>query len=266
MSVKSPAAPAASRELSPIPTSQVLGLSLSRLSYAETLERIEQMAETKLAAFFITAPLNYAMECHRNPQLEEVNRKATFIVADGMPLVWVAKAKGKPLAERVAGSDLVPSMCAMAARRGESVFLLGAAPGVAAKAAEKLVVTYPGLRIAGTACPSMSTMSASEEAALIETIRDSGAAFLFFARGQPAGEIWLADHFEKLGCISVQVGASIDFIANGVVRAPKWMQRTGTEWIYRLLQEPKRLASRYWSNGSFFIRQAPLDVLFRRGG
>jgi N-acetylglucosaminyldiphosphoundecaprenol N-acetyl-beta-D-mannosaminyltransferase len=244
--------------LSPIPTSQVLGLPLSRLSYAETLKRIEQLADSKRPAFFITAPLNYAMECYKNPQLREVNRKAAFLVADGMPLVWVAKAKGKPLAERVAGSDLVPSMCEMAARRGESVFLLGAAPGVAAKAAEKLVISYPGLRIAGTACPSMAAMS------LIDTIRESGAAFLFVARGQPAGEIWLAEHFEGLGCISVQIGASIDFIANGVVRAPKWMQRTGTEWIYRLLQEPRRLASRYWSNGTFFVRQAPIDVLFRR--
>jgi len=264
MLVELPAYPTASLELSPIPTSQVLGLSLSRLSYVQTLERIEQLVDAKYPAFFITAPLNYAMVCHKNPPLQEVNRKAAFLVADGMPLVWVAKAKGKPLAERVAGSDLVPSMCEMAARRAESVFLLGAAPGVAAKAAEKLVVTYPGLRIAGTACPRMSALLPSEEAALIESIRQSGATFLFLARGQPAGESWLADHFEELGCISVQVGASIDFIADGVVRAPKWMQRTGTEWVYRLLQEPKRLTNRYWSNGSFFIRQAPLDVLFRR--
>ena len=250
--------------LTPIPTSQVLGLSLSSLSYADTLSRIEELVERAQPAFFITAPLNYAMVCHKNPELEEVNRKAAFLVADGMPLVWVAKAKGKPLAERVAGSDLVPSMCEMAARRGESVFLLGAAPGVAAKAAEKLKQTYPGLRIAGTACPKMSDLSPEQESELIKTIRESGAVFLFVARGQPAGEIWIAENFQELGCISVQVGASIDFIANGVVRAPVWMQRTGTEWIYRLLQEPKRLLSRYLANGTFFLLQAPIDVLFRR--
>jgi N-acetylglucosaminyldiphosphoundecaprenol N-acetyl-beta-D-mannosaminyltransferase len=155
-------------------------------------------------------------------------------------------------------------MCELAARRGQSVFLLGAAPGVAVKAAEKLCERYPGLKIAGTACPQMSNMSAREQALLIESIRESGASFLFVARGQPAGEIWLAENYQALGCISVQVGASLDFIANGVVRAPLWMQRTGTEWIYRLLQEPGRLFKRYWTNGAFFVRHAPVDILRSR--
>jgi N-acetylglucosaminyldiphosphoundecaprenol N-acetyl-beta-D-mannosaminyltransferase len=248
----------------PIPTSLVLGLPLSRLSYTETLKRIEWLLNHGQPSFFITAPLNYAMLTNANEQLKEANRKAAFLVADGMPLVWLSKMKGSPIVQRVAGSDLVYSICELCRERGDSVYLLGAAPGVAAKAAQTLRSTYPGLLIAGTACPSMSQMSIEEEAAIINTIRDSGAAVLFFARGQPAGEIWLSENFQKLGCLSVQVGASLDFIAHGVPRAPLWMQRTGTEWIYRLLQEPRRLANRYWRNATFFFLHAPLDVLLYR--
>ncbi len=255
--------PTTANMLTPVPTSTVFGLPLSRVSVVDPMERIDQMMAMSEPAFFITAPLNYAMLSYRSKQLQEVNRRAAFLVADGMPLVWVARWKRTPLVERVAGSDLVPAICQLAARREHSVFLLGAAPGVADKAAKRLQELFPAIKIAGTACPKMSELTKQQEDELIDSIRNSGARCLFLARGQPAGELWLAQHYERLGCLSVQIGASLDFIANGVVRAPHWMQKTGTEWIYRFAQEPTRLARRYFANGVFFLTHAPLDVLGR---
>ena len=211
-------------------------------------------------ALVITAPLHYAMLCKQRPELREVNQRAAMIVADGMPLVWLSRLKGNPIAERVAGSDLFPELCAVAHRTNKSVFLLGAAPGVAERAAKRLTQRHPGLQIAGVECPNMSELSAEEEQELVERIRRSNAGFLFFARGQPAGEIWLAEHFEQLGCICLQIGASIDFVAGGVRRAPRWMQLSGTEWIYRIMQEPTRLIGRYTSNAAFLLREAPKEL------
>tara|TARA_R110002049_G_scaffold72490_2_gene187108 strand:+ start:126391 stop:127170 length:780 start_codon:yes stop_codon:yes gene_type:complete len=246
-----------------LPTCKVLGLPLSRLSFRDSIRFIERLAQRGDGAIVITAPLHYAMLCKQYPGLQDVNREAAMIVADGMPLVWLSRIKRQPIAERVAGSDLFPALCSLAHRHRKSVFLLGAAPGVADAAAKRLIELYPGLQIAGVECPDMSALSSEEEQALVDRIRRSNAGFLFFARGQPAGEIWLAKHRSQLGCICLQIGASIDFVAGGVRRAPRWMQLSGTEWIYRLLQEPTRLIGRYARNAAFLIREAPRDLLVR---
>lgn len=246
--------------MQPVPTSTVLGLQLSRLSFVATMQRIERMLDLGQSSFFITAPLNYAMMSHRHANVRDANKHAAFIVADGMPLVWLSKLSGTPIEERVAGADLVPAMCELAYRRGQGVFFLGGAPGVADLVAQKMTNRFPGFQVAGTACPNMSELSDDDERKLIASINHSNAAFLFFAKGQPDGEVWLARNYEKLGCISVQVGASLDFIANGVERAPRWMQRTGTEWLYRLAQEPRRLSHRYFTNFVFFLAHAPKEI------
>ena len=244
----------------------VWGLPLKPYTIEQALDRIDQLIATGKPSYFITANLHYAMVSEGDERLRAANARADFILADGMPLVWASRLMREPLPERVAGSDLIWRMCERAAQNGRSVFLLGGAPGIAEEAARKLVEKYSRLVIAGTACPPFRALSHLEEEALIDQIRASRSDLLLIAFGQPKGELWLARNFEKLLIpVCVQVGASLDFVAGKVRRAPRWMQRIGLEWAYRLAQEPRRLLGRYLRNMVFLMR-----MLFtrtrRRGG
>lgn len=230
----------------------VWGLPLVPWTMGQTLDAIEELVQARKPSFFITANLNYAMLVDQNPKLKELNDKAAFILADGMPLVWASKLRRNPLPERVAGSDLIFKIAERSAQKGYRIFLLGAAPGIAAKAAERLQERYPGLQIAGTECPPFRKPSLQEHEGLLQRIRDTKPDILFVAFGQPKGEYWIAENLDKLEIpVSVQVGASLDFVAGIVKRSPKLLQKIGLEWFYRLAQEPKRLTGRYLENIKF---------------
>jgi N-acetylglucosaminyldiphosphoundecaprenol N-acetyl-beta-D-mannosaminyltransferase len=248
-----------------------LGLPLAPLTPAQVLQLLDSLMQARTPSYFITANLNYAMLSSRNEDLQEINRQATFLLADGMPLVWVARWRGTPLPERVAGSDLIFELARLAAEHGRRVFLLGAGRGVGRQAAESLIARYPGLQIVGIESPDMQNLSDSEHAELISRIREAQPDLLLVAFGQPKGERWIHANYQALGVpVSVQVGASLDFAAGLVRRAPVWMQRLGLEWVFRLALEPRRLTRRYLENGLFFLGQLfarePHRHAERRGG
>ena len=243
---------------------RVLGLPLSPFTYAETLDRVDELIAGRSPAFFITANLNYAMISDANPRLRAINEQAAFLVADGMPLVWWSRLGPRRLPERVAGADLIYGLCERAAARGHRVYLLGAAPGIADRAAGKLRDRYPGIQIVGVECPPFRDLTPVEELEQQERIRAARPDLLIVAFGQPKGEYWMVDHLETLGVpVMVQVGATLDFVAGKVRRSPRWMQKTGLEWIYRTYQEPGRLAGRYWANIGFLL-SAAFASRFRR--
>ena len=235
----------------------VWGLPLAPVTFDQALDWIDRLIADGKPSFFITANLNYAMLVDADPRLRALNDRAAFLLADGMPLVWWSRLGPRPLPERVAGSDLIYGMCERAARNGHGIYLLGAAPGVADEAAAKLVAKFPGLQIVGVECPPFRKLTAAEEVEQIERIHTARPDILFVAFGQPKGEQWIAERLERLGVpVCVQVGATLDFVAGRMRRSPKWMQKTGLEWVYRMLQEPRRLAGRYWDNIKFLIRAA----------
>ena len=245
------------------------GLSLACLTAEETLEQVARLIARRTPSYFITANLHYAMLTDQEPRLAAVNRQAAFLVADGMPMVWYSRLKWRRLPERVAGSDLIYRLCERAAHCGHRVFLLGGAPGVAEQAAENLQRRYAGLSIAGIEAPELGRLSPEEEKRLIARIRQSRADLLLVALGQPKGELWLAEHCEQLGVpVGVQLGASLDFVAGRVRRAPRWMQRTGLEWCYRIWREPRRMVPRYWQDACFLLRMLGHDLWtsLRRSG
>lgn len=218
------------------------------------LEEVDRRVRARTPCYFITANLNYAMLSSRHEDLREINRQAAFILADGMPLVWMARRRGTPLPERVAGSDLIFEIPRLAADRGHRIFLLGAGPGVAQRAAANLQARFPSLQVVGVESPDLGALSESEHAALLDRVRAARPDILFAALGQPKGERWIFAHYRDLGVpVSVQVGASLDFAAGRVSRAPRLLQRTGLEWVYRLALEPRRLTRRYLDNGLFFL-------------
>lgn len=243
---------------------RVWGLPLAPYTYARTLDRVGELIAARTPSFFITANLNYAMVSDADPRLQALNEKAAFIVADGMPLVWWSRLGKRRLPERVAGSDLIYGLCERAARHGHRVYLLGAGPGIADQAAANLRARYPAIQIVGVECPPFRTLTAAEQREQEDRIRAAKPDLLFVAFGQPKGEFWIVDHMERLGVpVMVQVGASLDFVAGLMKRSPKWMQKTGTEWIYRMAQEPKRLVGRYWANAAFLLK-AVFASRFRR--
>lgn len=252
---------AANRDSEPV---RIWGIPLAPFTLEGTLNEISRRIRDRVPCYFITANVNYAMLTESNPELRKVNEEAAFILADGMPLVWASRWRKTRLPERVPGSDLVPALCKQAAQQGHRVFLLGGAPGVGEAAATKLTADYPGLQIVGIEAPTLKNLSQSEHRELIERIRMARPDLLFVALGQPLGEFWVHRHYQDLRVpVCVQVGATIDFMAGRVPRAPLWMQSTGMEWMYRLYREPRRLAHRYFSNSLFLVRAFFRD-LFKR--
>lgn len=227
-------------------------MPLAPFTFADTLRAVDRLIEAGAPSYFITANLHYAMLTSRDPRLAAVNRQAAFLIADGMPLVWAARWQGTHLPERVAGADLVPALCTRAAEKGYRVFLLGGEPGVGDEAGRRLCARSPGLQVVGVEAPPFREPTAEEEDRLVGRIRAARPDLLFVAFGQPKGELWLARHFRALGVpAAVQIGASLDFLAGRVRRAPRWMQRSGLEWCHRLARDPRRLLARYAGNFRF---------------
>lgn len=242
--------------------SWVWGLPLAPLTRRQATDAVMALVESREPSYFITANAHYAMLTGSNAELQEINERAAFILADGAPLVWASRyGKKSRLPERVAGSDLIYDLCESAASRKLGVFFLGGAPGVADEAARRLEDRYPGLRVVGVEAPPFHDPSDEEHNALLDRIRQTEPDILFVAFGQPKGEFWIARNLETLGVpVAVQVGATLDFVAGRVNRAPKHIQQIGMEWAYRIWTEPRRLAPRYAKNAKFIIKMLARDA------
>lgn len=259
---RSPLPPGARTEnesavLSPISTCvHVLGLPIVPWRKGEVVSYVDHLARQGSPSFFITANLHYARLSAHLEDLRQINARAAFIVADGMPLVWISRWQGTPLPERITGADLLWELSGLAAAKGYPIYLLGGRPGVAEEAAFRLKQRFPRLIVAGTSAPVLEKLDPPAEADLIQRIKSSGARLLFVAFGQPKGERWLASHLEELRVpVAVQVGAAFDFAAGRIRRAPRALQQLGLEWAFRLICDPRRLLPRYWADGWFFLRE-----------
>ncbi len=243
----------------------VWGVPFSRFTFADAIAEIDRLIVAGKPSFAITANLHYAMLSAGDDRLQRHNDRAAMILADGMPIVWASQWREQPLPERVTGSDLVPMLCERAAKKGYGVYFLGAAPGVADKARVELCQRFPELRVVGVHAPPFRTLSPVEEQAMLDGIRTARPDILFAAFGQPKGEYWVADNYERLGVPMVmQIGATLDFIGGRVKRAPRWMQRIGCEWLYRFGTDPMRLGGRYMANAWFALKMLMRDLLTRR--
>lgn len=232
-----------------------LGLPLAPFTMEETVSAVKRLITSGKPSFIVTANLNYAMLTKSDPELQQANRKAAFIVADGMPLVWLGRCGGRQLPERVAGSDLLFELAAEAARCGHRVFVIGGREGVAEEAVLRLTQHAPGLNVVGIEVPPFRKQTAEEEAEMIARIRAAAPDLLIGAFSQPFGEKWLAANVERLGVpVCLQLGASLDFATGRVRRSPRWVARLGLEWAFRFAVEPRRLGRRYFRNLTFLAR------------
>ncbi|MDR7433906.1 MAG: WecB/TagA/CpsF family glycosyltransferase [Armatimonadota bacterium] len=216
----------------------LLGVRIDLLSMEEAVARIEQFIQDGSPHHVVTADASAILRAYEDPRFREILGNASLVVPDGIGVVWAARLFGRHVPERVPGVELVERLCALSAEKGYTVFLLGAAPGVAEEAARVLSTRYPGLRVVGT---HHGYFRPEEEEGILARIQGNRPHLLFVALGVPAQEAWIARHRDILGVpVSIGVGGSFDVLSGRLRRAPRWMQRLGLEWLFRLLQEPWR--------------------------
>jgi N-acetylglucosaminyldiphosphoundecaprenol N-acetyl-beta-D-mannosaminyltransferase len=235
-----------------------MGAPIGVVTEEHAVRSIVDAAEAGSGHWTITANLDHLRRYHRDPVQRGLIDDADLVVADGMPLIWASRLAGEPLPERVSGSNMVWSICEAASARGQSVFLLGGDRGVAERAAEVFRDRYPGLEVAGTACPPVGFENDEQELRCIQgQVTEAAPQIVFVALGFPKQDLLIRilrsslPHAAFLG-----VGISLSYATGEVSRAPTWICRLGLEWAYRLSQEPtRRLARRYLVDGlPFSIR------------
>lgn len=228
------------------PPIAIMGVPFDNVSTAETVQLIKQMVASGRSHYLATANVDFLVQASQDVELRRILFDAHLVLCDGTPLVWASRFLGNPLPERVAGSDLVPLILQVAEQEGYRPFFLGSTPDVLEKATQRLKNKHPNLEIAGAYSPPFSKLLEMDHDEIRKRILAARPDLLFVGFGCPKQEKWINMHYRSLGVpVSIGVGATIDFLAGKVNRAPLWMQRTGTEWIYRLVQEPKRLLGRY---------------------
>lgn len=232
----------------------ILGVPFDHVTVDETIARIDAMIASRRPHYLVTANVDFLIQAHRDVELRRILLEADLVLCDGTPLLWASRWLGNALPERVAGSDLAPALIRSAAEKGQRLFFLGAAPGVAAEAEAKLKQQYPTLNIVGTYAPPFSHLLEMDHTEITNRIKAANPDILLVSFGCPKQEKWIAMHHRALGVpVAIGVGATLDFLAGRVKRAPGWMRRTGTEWCYRLLQEPRRLYRRYANDLVHFL-------------
>lgn len=233
-------------------TVEILGTQIENLSQTEVIEIVEDAIETKTQIHLEGVNAGKLADMQIDPELRESVLCSNLITADGQSVVWASKFLGTPLKERVAGIDLMSKLVEKAHKKGYRIYLFGAKESVVKKVVDKYTKEYSPKIIAGYRNGYFIT---SEEEAIAKNISESGAHMLFVAITSPIKENFLRKHKEQFKNINLimGVGGSLDVISGMTKRAPKWMQKSGLEWFYRFLQEPKRMWKRYLIGNSKFI-------------
>mgnify|MGYP001010994045 CR=1 FL=1 len=235
-----------------------MNTDIDNLTMAETLNEIEKLVQKKNCSYVVTPNVDHIVRLEKDEELQKVYKNASLILTDGKPLIWISKWYKTPIKEKISGSDLFPRVCQLAANKNYTMYLLGAAEGVADTAARNLMKKYPGLNIVGTYSPLFGFEKNEQEMNKIKTqIQDVHPDILIVGLGCPKQEKFMYYHCKELGVpISFGLGASIDFEAGNIKRAPKWMSNHGLEWLYRFSKEPKRLFKRYFVDDLKIIQVA----------
>ncbi len=230
-------------------------VTIDAVTRAGALREVENLVSRGEGGAVFTPNVDHIMIADENARMREAYARASLSLADGMPVLWAARLLGDSLPEKVSGSDFVPLLLERAAELGWRVYFLGGAPGVAALARERLRESLPALQVVGVDVPQIDANDPPERwHAAVEGVRAARPHLVFVALGAPKQEIFINSVRESLRpAVLLAVGASLDFVAGTIPRAPRWMSRSGLEWLFRLSREPRRLWRRYLVRDPKFV-------------
>ncbi len=237
------------------PMAVLLGLPFHDVTLEETLQYCEEAMKGDVGRYLVTANVDFTTQAYEDVDLKKIVFFADRVVCDGMPLVWLSRVFGYPLRERVAGSDMVPRLLEICGHERYGVYFFGTDLKTLEEAKVIVEQRYPGLRVVGMDSPPFGAVIEWDNDALCEKMRASGAKLLLACLGCPKQERWIFAHHREAGIpLSIGVGASLDFITGKQKRAPKWMQKTGLEWFWRMSGSPSRLVARYAKDFRFLAK------------
>ncbi len=236
------------------PRVNVLGVGISILNLNSALELISLALTHRLKGYIAVTGVHGVTEAQDDSGFRDILNKAFLCTPDGMPMVWMGKLAGYKSMNRVYGPDLMELICEAGVKKSWRHFFYGGAEGVAEELKTKLTARFPGLNIVGTCTPPFRALNPNEESSLTEQVASAKPDFFWVGLSTPKQERFMASYLPKLDAsLMVGVGAAFDFHAGRVKQAPRWIQRSGLEWAYRISQDPKRLWRRYARNNPLFV-------------
>lgn len=239
-------------------------LNFVRLKYNEILNFLENRIIKKEKTFCVTVNLDILRLAFKHPEYYQILKKSDFLIADGMPIVWLSKLIKQPIPERSAGSDIVYDFCKLSNEKQYKIFMLGAGINVANIAKEKLKQSMPNIQIVGVYSPTQEEiMDDDANRKIVEEINNSKADILFVALGAPKQETWVSKHYNLLSpYVIIPCGGSIDFLAGTQKKAGKIWGQLGLEWVYRFINNPKKFFKRYFLQDMPFLFGLILRIKF----
>lgn len=245
----------------------ILGVGVSAINMGMALETIDRWIGNRERHYVCIRDVHGVILSQRDERLRQIHNAAGLVTPDGMPLVWVSRLRNYRHVQRVYGPDLMLEVCRKSASMGYRHFLYGGASDVPDRLAGQLRCRFPGIRVVGTYSPPFRQLTLEEDEVIIRRINDSKADIIWVGLGTPKQEYWMAAHLGRLDApVMIGVGAAFDFLAGVKKQAPRWMQRNGLEWFYRLITEPRRLWWRYLTIVPLFAFYMALDTLGFRDG
>lgn len=237
-----------------LPQINILGVGINAITLPQAVEQIAGWIDTRTRQYVSVCNVHTIMECQHNEAMRQAVNRAGLTTPDGMPLVWLGRWLAQLEVNRVYGPDLMLALCELSGERGYTHYFCGGALGVPELLAERLQVKFPNLRVVGTYSPPFHPLSPAEESQLIERLNRARPDIIWVGLGTPKQDLWMARYRERLNApVMIAVGAAFDFFSGRVPQAPRWMQRSGLEWFYRLSQEPQRLWYRYLIYNPWFV-------------
>ena len=231
----------------------VLGVGISVLNLKTALAAIADAVRERRKGYICVTGVHGVMEAQDDASFKKILNESFLCTPDGMPMVWAGKLNGQREMRRVYGPDLMLDLCAWSENSGCKHFFYGGADGVAELLAQKLKLKFPKLKVVGTFTPPFRALNVDEENKLREQVGLSQPDIFWVGLSTPKQEKLMAEFLPKLDVtVMIGVGAAFDFHSGRVKQAPRWMQRSGLEWFYRLCCEPRRLAKRYFKNNPLF--------------
>lgn len=232
----------------------IISMGVNVINLTQALNDVETLSKQETGSYVCVSNVHMCMEVFDSQEFEQVVNSADLVIPDGKPLSWAQKLLGYTEAEQVRGQDIMNALCAASGEQELNIgFYGGSSDELLTVVKRKLVETYPDIRISYAYSPPFRPLTAEEDSQVIDDINNSNVSVLFVGIGCPKQERWMAEHKDTLNCVMLGVGAAYDFIAGSKNHAPRWVQKIGMEWLYRLCSEPKRLWRRYLSTNPRFI-------------